>query len=61
MTSNLASEEIANYAQELRREEKKPSLTIPSGLSLIELFKQKKSNFIQMILINNKKMMEKVV
>jgi len=50
MTSNLASEEIANYAQELRREEKKPSLTIPSGLSLIEfsieLFKQKKSNFI---------------
>jgi hypothetical protein len=35
MTSNLASEEIANYAQELRREEeKKPPLlntTISSG------------------------------
>jgi hypothetical protein len=40
MTSNLASEEIANYAQDLRREEeKKPPLvnaTIPSGLNLIE-------------------------
>ena len=35
MTSNLASEEIANYAQDLRREEeKKPPLTtaaVPSG------------------------------
>jgi hypothetical protein len=39
MTSNLASEEIANYAQELRREEeKKPPLVNPttsSGLNLI--------------------------
>ena len=32
MTSNLASEEIANYAQELRREEeKKPPLVNPNG------------------------------
>lgn len=32
MTSNLASEEIANYAQDLRREEeKKPPLIISAG------------------------------
>lgn len=39
MTSNLASEEIANYAQDLRREEeKKPPLvnsTVPAGMSLL--------------------------
>jgi hypothetical protein len=39
MTSNLASEEIANYAQDLRREEeKKPPLvnsTIPAGGNFI--------------------------
>lgn len=39
MTSNLASEEIANYAQDLRREEeKKPPLvnpTVPTGSHLL--------------------------
>lgn len=39
MTSNLASEEIANYAQDLRREEeKKPPLvnsTVPASMNLI--------------------------
>ena len=40
MTSNLASEEIANYAQDLRREEeKKPPLVnsnVPTGWNLFD-------------------------
>ena len=41
MTSNLASEEIANYAQDLRREEeKKPPLlnsTVSSGRKALKI------------------------
>jgi hypothetical protein len=65
MTSNLASEEIANYAQDLRREEeKKPPLlntTIPSdsdtnqqqeddGKSRITVSKQFKDKVVKPIL-----------
>lgn len=66
MTSNLASEEIANYAQDLRREEKKPPLinqTIPlddsneqqlqqedEGKSRITVSKQFKDKVVKPIL-----------